>query len=224
MERAADTKRRAWRRFVATATAWRRSPDRDEGVKLGAQEGSPRGNQRGRRRREGGQSLALPAYARPVASEEPIVRRPGEGHTFSLGASEFALLATGEQTGGRFAVSLFSVPADFPGPRPHLHEHTYDAAFVLEGTLVYTTADGVYEAPTGSLVVIPPGVSHTFSNPGSAPARALGLSVPAGLEHYFREIAEAVSSGQRPDAATLAGIAARYDILPAPDHEVFPAR
>jgi quercetin dioxygenase-like cupin family protein len=159
-----------------------------------------------------------------VGTDAPIVVLPGEGHTFSLGASTFSLLATGEQTHGQFAVTLFSVPPEFSGPRPHVHERTHDAAFVLEGTLVYTFVDGPREAPAGSLVVIPPGVPHTFSNPGTTPVRGLGLSVPGGFEHYFREIAESAPPGEPPDPAKVEEISARYDIRPIPAQETFPTR
>jgi mannose-6-phosphate isomerase-like protein (cupin superfamily) len=156
-----------------------------------------------------------------VEKEAPIVVLPGEGHMFSFGGSTFSHLATGKQTRGQFAVMLASVPPEFSGPRPHIHERTYDVAFVLEGMLVFT--DGRHEAPAGSLVVIPPGVPHTFSNPGSTPARLLGLSIPGGFEHYFREIAESVAPGEPPDPTTFAEISARYDIKPIPDQETFPA-
>jgi quercetin dioxygenase-like cupin family protein len=172
-------------------------------------------------RSAGGPSSAYPCV---VGNEAPIVVLPGEGHTFSLGGSTFSLLVTGEQTRGQFAVTLFSVPPEFSGPRPHVHERTYDVAFVLEGTLVFTFTDGRHEAPAGSLVVIPPGVPHTFSNPGATPARAAGLSIPGGFEHYFREIAESVAPGEPPDPATVAEVSARYDINPIPDQETFPVR
>jgi len=159
-----------------------------------------------------------------VGTEAPIVVLPGEGQRFALGASTFSLLVTGEQTRGQFALSLFTVPPEFQGPRPHVHERTHDVAFVLEGTLVYRFADGAREVPAGSLVVIPPGVPHTFSNPGTTPVRGLGLSVPGGFEHYFREIAESAPPGEMPDVAKVAEISARYDIKPLPDQEAFPAR
>jgi len=43
----------------------------------------------------------------------------------------------------------------------------------------------------------------------------LGLSVPAGFEHYFREIAESARPGEALDPQAVAEIAKRYDIEPA---------
>jgi mannose-6-phosphate isomerase-like protein (cupin superfamily) len=38
--------------------------------------------------------------------------------------------------------------------------------YVLEGTLTMRLGDETTELPAGSFVCVPPGVVHTFSNPG----------------------------------------------------------
>jgi uncharacterized RmlC-like cupin family protein len=45
-------------------------------------------------------------------------------------------------------------------------------------------------APAGSFVVIPRGVVHQPSNPGTEPTRVLLIFSPAGMEHFFEEAAE----------------------------------
>lgn len=45
-------------------------------------------------------------------------------------------------------------------------------------------------APAGSFVVIPRGVVHQPSNPGTEPTRVLLIFSPAGMEHFFEEATE----------------------------------
>ena len=45
-------------------------------------------------------------------------------------------------------------------------------------------------APVGSFVVIPRGVVHQPSNPGTEPTRVLLIFSPSGMEHFFEEAAE----------------------------------
>src|SRR4051812_10606363 len=43
-------------------------------------------------------------------------------------------------------------------------------------------------AGAGSFVTVPPGTMHDFRNPGTRPARWLGIATPGGLERYFQEV------------------------------------
>ena len=45
-------------------------------------------------------------------------------------------------------------------------------------------------APAGSFVVVPRGVVHQPSNPGTEPTRVLLIFSPAGMDHFFEEAAE----------------------------------
>jgi mannose-6-phosphate isomerase-like protein (cupin superfamily) len=63
---------------------------------------------------------------------------------------------------------------------------------------------------SGSFVCVPPGVTHTFSNPGATPVRFLNFNTPAGWEHYMRELGEtATTQALTPEA--IGRIASRYD-------------
>ena len=64
----------------------------------------------------------------------------------------------------------------------------------------------------GSLMFVPAGCPHAFTNPGSAPARMLFLVTPAGHEQYLEGIAELLSRPGPPDQAAIVGLRARYDI------------
>jgi mannose-6-phosphate isomerase-like protein (cupin superfamily) len=83
----------------------------------------------------------------------------------------------------------------FAGPPAHVHRVFHDIVFVLEGTLDLRLADRAETAGPGALVLAPPGVAHTFSNPSDAPLRFLNLYVPGGFERFFREQAAATAAG-----------------------------
>ena len=74
------------------------------------------------------------------------------------------------------------------GPDLHVHRDHTDAWLVLEGELTFRLRDElVFEAPAGSLVVVPPHVVHGFSNDGEVTARFLNLHAPScGFGEYMR--------------------------------------
>jgi mannose-6-phosphate isomerase-like protein (cupin superfamily) len=93
-------------------------------------------------------------------------------------------------TGGSFSVHDNVIPAGSPGPLPHLHRDHEETFYVLEGELTVRVGERTITAPVGSFVVIPRGVVHQPSNPGTEPTRVLLFFSPAGMEHFFEEAAE----------------------------------
>ncbi len=141
---------------------------------------------------------------------------PGEGERHGLGASEVLVKATGADTGGTFFLSETTIAAGFPGPPPHRHEVLHDMFYVLDGTLTVRLGDETRELGPGTFVCVPPGVVHTFSNPGTTPVRFLNFNTPAGWEDYMRDLGEAGRSGPLTSEA-IGRIASRYDFHPVPD-------
>ena len=93
-------------------------------------------------------------------------------------------------TGGSFSVHDNIIPAGSPGPLPHLHRNHEETFYVLEGELTVRVGERRITAPVGSFVVIPRGVVHQPSNPGTEPTRVLLIFSPSGMEHFFEEAAE----------------------------------
>jgi quercetin dioxygenase-like cupin family protein len=142
---------------------------------------------------------------------DAIFHRTGEGEGYGAGpGSEIVIKATGEQTGDSFFLSENTVAPGFPGPPLHRHAHMHDMFYVLDGVLTFRLGEETCEAPAGTFVCVPPGVIHTFSNPGGSPARFLNFSTPAGWEHYMRDLAEAAKSGPL-TPEVMGPIASRYD-------------
>ena len=82
--------------------------------------------------------------------------------------------------------------------------------YVLDGVLTMRLGDETHALDPGTFVCVPPGVAHTFSNAGDAPARFLNFNTPAGWEEYMRELGEAAQTGPlTPDV--IGQIASHYD-------------
>ena len=93
-------------------------------------------------------------------------------------------------TAGSYSVHDNVIPAGSPGPLPHLHRDHEETFYVLEGELTVRIGERTITAPVGSFVVIPRGVVHQPSNPGTEPTRVLLIFSPAGMERFFEEAAE----------------------------------
>jgi mannose-6-phosphate isomerase-like protein (cupin superfamily) len=85
---------------------------------------------------------------------------------------------------------------------------------VLEGGLAFDLGGERRLLGPGSFVLVPPGVVHTFANPGPAPARVLNIFQPAGLEQYLKEAAKRMAEGHPWSPAEMAEVASRYDFEP----------
>ena len=139
-----------------------------------------------------------------------VVHRRGEGEHHSVGSSELLIKATGEDTGGSFFLSESTIEPGFAGPPLHHHERLHDMFYVLDGVLTMRLGDDTVEVGAGTFVCVPPGVKHTFSNPGDAAVRFLNFNTPAGWEDYMRDLAAAAQSGPLTPEA-IGGIASNYD-------------
>jgi quercetin dioxygenase-like cupin family protein len=123
--------------------------------------------------------------------DRPRLLRPADGRVDpGPGQVTDRFLIDGSDTDERFSlVQHLFAPRALAAPmhRHHLEdEYTYvlegRIGAVLEGTEVY--------AEPGDLLFKPRGQWHTFWNAGDNPAAVLELISPAGLERFFRWLAE----------------------------------
>ena len=92
------------------------------------------------------------------------------------------------------------------GPDLHVHREHADAWLVLEGTLSFELRDRItFEAPAGTLVVVPRNVAHGFWNERDEAARFLNIHAPAcGFGDYMRgTFPISTSTTRRPTAASI---------------------
>ena len=139
-----------------------------------------------------------------------VVHAPGEGERVGTGPTAVTIKATGEDTGGTFYLGEAEIGPGFPGPPLHVHDRLHDMFYVLEGTLTLRLGEETVQIGPGSFACVPPGVAHTFANPGEAPVRFLNFNTPAGWEAYMRDLAAALDEGT-PSPEEIGRIASRYD-------------
>ena len=132
---------------------------------------------------------------------------------------DIKFLTVGAQSGGQIMSMKYTAPARFAGPPPHYHRITTEIFHVLEGTLTLRVGDQTVHLDPGGYAYVPPGVVHGFSNTTDSPTVYFCLATPAGLEHYFAELAELVRNDpQWPprDMRKLLALMSRYDTYPPP--------
>jgi quercetin dioxygenase-like cupin family protein len=160
------------------------------------------------------------------AASRTFAHEPGEGEAWWWFGALATFKATGEQTGGRYAVVEILVPDGYEGVR-HVHHFEDEGFYILEGEMTFYVGEQTIKAQPGSFLFGPKDVPHAFTV-DSGPARLLFVFSPAGLEAGIREMGEPARSltvppqpDEPPDEAEmerLAAIGARYgaEILGAP--------
>ncbi len=131
--------------------------------------------------------MPLPAGALPPGV---IVLPPGEGRHYPCGPMHSVFLADGEETDGRYSVSIWWVDPNQPGPGAHAHDANEELFFVIEGTMTFLVGDQHVDAPAGTFLRIPAGVMHDFENRTDSPAGALNVFIPGGFEAQMPAIVE----------------------------------
>jgi quercetin dioxygenase-like cupin family protein len=142
---------------------------------------------------------------------EAILVEAGEGEAVTdRPQREVRILADHE----RLCTTESRYAAGERGPGPHIHRRHSDCFYVLEGRLSFELAGGEpFTLPAGGLVVIPPGVVHTFGNEGPGEARFLNLHAPScGFPDYLRGLHAAANEAEE------RAVAERFDTFaPPPD-------
>jgi quercetin dioxygenase-like cupin family protein len=101
-----------------------------------------------------------------------------------------------------------------PGPaQPPLHvHHEHNETFIVTaGKVRFTSGTDFIDVEAGTVVVVPIGVPHTFSNPFGETAAFIGIMTPDLSIQYFRDLARLPLDQQgmlRP--ADVASTMARY--------------
>ena len=110
----------------------------------------------------------------------------GEGKSFWLLTDLHTFKVVGADTGGAFTVAELTAGPEM-GPPPHIHRNNDEAFYILEGTFDFSLAGKPFSAGAGAFVYLPKGVVHTHSAGGGAPAKALVMQTPAGVERFIEE-------------------------------------
>jgi quercetin dioxygenase-like cupin family protein len=155
-----------------------------------------------------------------------LVLPPGAGHR--IGGAGMTLKVGAGQSGRWSAFEAEVGPGFDVGA--HRHAEAEEIFYVLEGELdllafeprvrasgdwtAWESASGaaVVRGGPGSLMFVPAGCPHAFTNPGTGAARMLFLVTPSGHEEYLEGIAGLLGQPGPPDQSAIAALRARYDI------------
>ncbi|MBA3422936.1 MAG: cupin domain-containing protein [Rubrobacter sp.] len=152
-----------------------------------------------------------------AARDVEVVVGPGEGKTFSGRGGGYTLVtkATEEETQGAYAFQEMTVAPGFPWVPPHIHHNEDEAMYVLEGECTVRVGGRTRTLGPGTFVLMPRGVVHTFSNPGTVQTRVIVISSPGAVIRYFEEAAELTNASPtgQPDMERLAALAGRYGVM-----------
>lgn len=124
-------------------------------------------------------------------SHSPILRQAPGGRAIAVVGDIYRFLATGEETGGAYALFEATVGPG-GGPPPHVHQREEEGFYVLEGEITFTVGTERIMAGPGTFANMPVGTPHTFKNETDRPAKMLISVVPAGLEQMFFEVGRPV--------------------------------
>ena len=119
-----------------------------------------------------------------------IVLPSGEGRHYSCGPMHSLFLADGEESGGRYGVSIWWVDAGKQGPGAHSHEANEELFYVIEGTMTFLVGDQYIDAALGTFLRVPAGVTHDFENRAAHRAGVLNVFIPGGFESNMPAIVE----------------------------------
>ena len=127
-------------------------------------------------------------------SIDPIILPPGGGRAYELGPMRGVFKADGPETEDRYCVSEWSVEPGQPGPGAHHHEAQDEIFLVTEGTMSFLVGETWTDAPRGTFLLVPAGVTHDFENRTDEPAAAFNVFIPGGgFEAQFRSWIEGSS-------------------------------
>ena len=95
---------------------------------------------------------------------------------------------------------------------PHTHTREDEYSIVVEGEVGVRSGDREVVLGAGGYITKPRGELHAMWNAGTVPARLIEIISPAGLEHFFREVADLVEAGPPPAFDTLVALAASHGV------------
>ncbi len=114
---------------------------------------------------------------------------PGEGRSYPMGRISAIFKADGDETQKGYSISEWWLEPHTQGPGAHSHPED-DVFYVIEGTMSFLVGDRWIDAPKGSFVLAPGGVTHDFQNRSSEPAGVLNFGIPGDFEKNMPAIAE----------------------------------
>ena len=150
------------------------------------------------------QEVSPGAFARPA----------GEGRVLTILGHEVQVRLEAAETGGTHYVFDLTTPPGLGIP-PHVHGLEDELLLIVEGEFDVWLDGEVTRAGPGSLVHLPRGVPHGFTNVGSTDGRTFWTVMPGESFSQFFDELSAFPPGP-PDVEALVALHAKYgmEVLP----------
>jgi mannose-6-phosphate isomerase-like protein (cupin superfamily) len=136
---------------------------------------------------------------RRAAARAAIFLGPTEGRAYPMRRIAAVFKADGSESAGRYSISEWWLDPHTQGPGPHSHAED-DVFYVIEGTMSFLIDDRWTDAPKGSFVLAPGGLTHDFQNRSDARAGVLNFTVPGGFEESMPSIVQWFADNPPKDA------------------------
>jgi mannose-6-phosphate isomerase-like protein (cupin superfamily) len=150
-----------------------------------------------------------------MADTRVAVTAPGAGELIDLGPARIRILEDGSTTAHRLGIGEITVAPHSEGPPQHRHAQHDEGFYVVSGTARFTVGDTGYDAPAGTLVMVPPGAPHTFANPGGEPLVMINTFTPDLYVQYFRDLRAMIEAGEPLTPQATVEVMRRYATEPA---------
>lgn len=134
-----------------------------------------------------------------MSERKAIYLPPGGGRAYPMGRISSMFLADRAETDDKYSISEWWLEPNTKGPGAHSHEED-DVFYVIEGTMSILLGDRWIDAPRGSFVLAPGGMTHDFENRTDERAGVLNVSVPGGFEEHMPGIAQWFAEHPPPNA------------------------
>ena len=142
---------------------------------------------------------------------------PDGGESIQLGPTRMRILEDGTTTNHRLGIGEITLAPRTDGPPQHRHARHDEGFYVVSGLARFTVGTKSYDAPAGTLVMLPPGAPHTFANPTDGTTVLLNTFTPDLYVQYFRDLRQMIADGHDLDETALIDAMRRYATEPATD-------
>lgn len=142
---------------------------------------------------------------------------PDAGEVIDLGGARIRVLEDGSTTAHRLGIGEITLAPHTEGPPQHRHALHDEGFYVVSGTARFTVGESEYDAPAGTLAMIPPGAPHTFANPGDEPVVMINTFTPDLYVRYFQDLRDTVAAGRGMTPQVVGEVMGRYGTVAATD-------
>jgi quercetin dioxygenase-like cupin family protein len=143
---------------------------------------------------------------------------PDDGEVIDLGPARIRIVEDGSTTAHRLGIGEITLAPRSDGPPQHRHAEHDEGFYVVSGTVRFTVGTTVHDARPGTLVMVPPGVPHTFANLGDEPVVMVNTFTPDLYVQYFRDLRDAAAGGRSLTPQVTGEVMSRYATTVATDH------